>query len=187
MAEAEAGVMIVEIEVVSLRGNTGIDEMPEDRLHFVMTKFEIDGGMNRTEIGGDHHLKEEVARRITPLVILETHRQALIWSVLDEAHEMAHCPAAHHPLRINLSLGDMAGRGVPVDVDEVVITMIITEFQVVVGLLIRVGVVELNHLRHHLHRFLLLARHQAIFKSLPTIQPALLQLRQTIHRVLSLA
>jgi hypothetical protein len=78
VAEAEAGVMTVEIEVVSLRGNTGIDERPEDRLHFVMTKFEIDGDMNRTEIGGDYHLKEEVGRRITPLAILETHRQALI-------------------------------------------------------------------------------------------------------------
>jgi hypothetical protein len=79
VAEAEAGVMIVEIEVVSLRESTGIDEISEARLHhFVMTKFEIDGDVNPTEIGEGHHLREEVAHRIILYVILEMHRQALI-------------------------------------------------------------------------------------------------------------
>jgi hypothetical protein len=97
---------------------------------------------------------------------------------------MAHCLAAHPPQRINLSPGDIAGLEAVVDVGEAVITMTITEHQVAVGLLILAGVVELNHPRHHLHKFLLLARHQAIFKSLPTIQPVLLHSHQITHQAL---
>jgi hypothetical protein len=94
---------------------------------------------------------------------------------------MDHYLAAHRLQKINLSLEDMPGLEVVVDVEEAAITMTITELPVVVGLLIQVGAVGLSLLRHHLHRCLLLARHQVIFKSLLAIQQVLLHWHQIPH------
>ena len=90
--------------------------------------------------------------------------------------------AAHHPRTINPSLEATPGLEVAVGAQEVVITTTITELRVVVGLLIQAGVVELNHLRRHLHRFLLLARHQATSQSVLTIRQVLLHWHQIIHQ-----
>jgi len=67
---------------------------------------------------------------------------------------------ARHHLKISHSHEAMAELGVVLEVDVgEVTTMNITERLVEVGLLIQAGVVGLSHLRHHLHKFLLLVLH----------------------------
>lgn len=94
---------------------------------------------------------------------------------------MGPCQVAHRHLKINLSREAMAELEA---VDEVgvveVIMMNIIDLLVEVGLLIQVGVVELNHQQHHLRRFQLSALPMS--PSLP--QQVLPQSRPTIHQVL---
>ena len=75
VAEAEAGVMIVETEVANPREITEIDAMIEARLRSSVTiEDEIDGDVSHTEVG-DHHPKAEAVHRTIPHAIFEIHRR----------------------------------------------------------------------------------------------------------------
>lgn len=76
VAEAEAGVMIVENEAAKLRENTEIDEMIEVPLRSIETiEDEIDGDGKLSEVGDNPHLKDEAAPQHTPHARPEMHRQ----------------------------------------------------------------------------------------------------------------
>jgi hypothetical protein len=77
VAEAEAGVMTVEIEVANLREIIGIDETIEARPHHsVMIEAETDGAVRSIEVAEHHLLRAEAGHRITPHGIVEMARQA---------------------------------------------------------------------------------------------------------------